>query len=145
MSLYARARILRNRSELDEAIIALRAIPDKHYPLRMEVKRENRKRKETKNRLLNGHLRDIARWRYGAMTVPEKVMERVVEDFKRSDVWPRYSDAEPDYLTGEVLYRPKSRADLTDMEVSGIVNWLSEYINERGIPIHAPEYEGSPT
>jgi hypothetical protein len=141
VSLYAKARICRTHAEIAGACEALLNIPEKHYPIRLEVKRENRKRGEDKNRLLNAHFRDIARWRYGAMTVPERVFEQVVEDFKRSDVWPRYSNPEPDYYTGEVRYLPKSRGDLSDQEVRGIVDWLAWYILEHQIPVHAPEVE----
>ena len=145
MSLYGRDRICRTPSELKEALLALAVIPEKALPIRIHVQKERPKRREDKNRLLNAHLRDIARHRYGGMTVPERVMENVVEDFKRSDVWPRYSDPEPDYNTGEVLYRAKSRGDLNDAEVSGIVNWLSEYMNARGIQSYGPTDQGEPT
>ena len=71
---------------------------------------EKFRRRESKNRELNAHIRDIARHQYGALTVPERIFERVLDDFKKTDIWPRYSDPEPDYFTGEQLYRPKSRA-----------------------------------
>lgn len=145
MSLYAKARICRDRLEMKGAVEALLAIPDKHYPIRIEVKREQKKRREDKNRLLNAHLRDIARHRYGGMTVPERVFEACVDDFKRSEVWPKYSNPEPDYATGEILYRPKSRADLTDQEVRGIVDWLTIYMIDRQIPSTAEVIQGEPT
>lgn len=88
--------------------------------------------------MLNAHLRDIARHKFGDFTVPERVFEQVVEDFKRTDIWPRYSDADPDVFTGEVLYRPKSRRDLTQAEAEGIVQWLEHFMEARGIPSNAP-------
>jgi hypothetical protein len=96
-------------------------------------------RTPTRNRMLNAHLRDIARFKFGGMEVPERVFQAVVDDFKRTDIWPRYSDAEPDTFTGEVLYRPKSRADLTQAEAVGIVAWLEHFMVERGIPSNAPK------
>lgn len=114
-------------------------LEERHLPVTFHLKRLVKRRGEDKNRLLNAHLRDIARWRYGAFTVPDRVFDRVVEDFKGSDVWPRYSDPEPDYYTGEVRYLPKSRADLTDQEISGIVNWLTVYIIDHKVPVHVPE------
>lgn len=145
MSLYAKARICRDSLEMKAAIVALEAIPAKHYPIRIEVKRDRPKRREDKNRLLNAHLRDIARHRYGGMTVPERVFEDCVDDFKRSEIWPKYSDPEPDYMTGEVLYRPKSRADLTDQEIRGIVDWLTIYMIDRKIQSTADIPQGEPT
>lgn len=96
------------------------------------------RRRESKNRALYAHLRDIARHRLGFLYVPEREIERVKADFKRTDIWPRYADAEPDYFTGEVLYRPKSCRDLTDAEVRGILAWLEAYMTEHGIVSHAP-------
>jgi hypothetical protein len=96
------------------------------------------RRRESKNRELNAHIRDIARHQYGAFTVPDRVFERVLEDFKRTDIWPRYADPEPDYFTGEQLYRPKSRRDLTDQEIRGIVNWLEHWMHEKEIPSNRP-------
>lgn len=145
MSIYGKDRICRSSSELKEALLALSAIPEKFLPVRISVKRERKKRGEDKNRLLNAHLRDIARHHYGGMTVPERVMDNVVDDFKRSEIWPKYSDPEPDYNTGEVLYRPKSRADLTDQEVRGIVDWLAIYMMERHILSYGPTDQGEPT
>jgi len=99
---------------------------------------EKIRRRESKNRELNAHIRDIARHQYGALTVPERIFERVLDDFKKTDIWPRYSDPEPDYFTGEQLYRPKSRADLTDQEIRGIVNWLELWMHEKEIPSNRP-------
>src|SRR5690242_10294585 len=121
MSSVSFKRDCRTREDVQDAARKLLELEDRHLPISIHLKRIVKRRGEDKNRLLNAHLRDIARWRYGGMTVPEKVFERVVEDFKASEVWPRYSDPEPDYFTGEVLYRPKSRADLSNQEVSGIV------------------------
>lgn len=104
--------------------------------LRIEKLRE--RRSERKNRELNAHIRDIARWRCGQMRVPERVFEQVLEDFKGSDVWPRYSDPEPNVFTGEVLYRPKSRGHLSEEEAKGITNWLALFMVQHEIPSHAP-------
>lgn len=110
----------------------------KDTPVRVTVAPFHERITETKNRALNAHLRDIARWRLGDMLVPDRVFDRVVEDFKATDIWPHYDDPEPDYYTGEVLYRPKSRADLTDFEARNIVRWLEAYMQEHEIPSHAP-------
>jgi hypothetical protein len=96
------------------------------------------RRRESKNRELNAHIRDIGRHRYGAYTIPDRIFDAVLEDFKKTDIWPRYSDPEPDYFTGEQLYRPKSRAHLTDKEVGGIVNWLEHWMHEKEIPSNRP-------
>ena len=145
MSIYGKDRICHTPSELKEALLALAVIPEKALPIRIHVQKERPKRREDKNRLLNAHLRDIARHRYGGMTVPERVFEACVDDFKRSEIWPKYSDPEPDYMTGEVLYRPKSRADLTDQEVRGIVDWLTLWMIDRQIPSTADIPQGEPT
>lgn len=124
----------------DEDRIQARRIID-HYetPFTLTAKHVNFRRKESKNRLLNAHLRDIARWKYGEMTVPDRVFETVVDDFKRTDIWPRYDNPEPDVFTGEVLYRSKSRSDLTDEEIKGIVQWLEHFMSEKHVKSHAPE------
>jgi len=149
VSLYARARLCRSHAEIAEACEALLNIPEKHYPIRIEVKRENRKRKESKNRLLNVHMRDIARWRYNMGTVPDRLFEKVVDDTKNLQVdgkhiWPRYSDPEPDTYTGETTYGPVSRADLTDKQIEGIMDWLVLFIAENHIPVK-PMEQGEPT
>lgn len=138
MSSVSFKRDCRTREDLQDAAGKLLQLEDRHLPITIHIKRIVKRRGEDRNRMLNAHFRDIARFRYGSMTVPERVFEQVVEDFKRSDVWPRYSDPTPDYYTGESLYRPKSRADLTNQEVSGIVNWLTAYMLEREIPSHGP-------
>ena len=107
-------------------------------PFEVRVGPVKQARAEFRNRQLNAHLRDIARHRCGSFAVPERVFERVVEDFKRTDIWPRDSDSEPDYFTGEVLYRPKSRGDLSEDEAKGIVRWLEHYMAENNIPSNAP-------
>ena len=130
----------RTRS-IDRLLEVVMQLP-KEKEFTVEVDLFRKRRSDAKNKLLNVHLRDIARWRHGGvMTVPDKVFENVVEDFKASTVWPKYSDPEPDYMTGEVLYRPKSRRDLTQLEASGIVNWLTAYCLEHEIPSHAPEQD----
>ena len=91
-----------------------------------------------KHKEVQAHLRDIARWRYGSMTVPERVFENVVDDFKKSEIWPKQGDPEPDYFTGELLYRPVSRTKLTQQQAQGIINWLVAYMGEHQIPSHAP-------
>jgi|SRR5579859_2609977 len=87
---------------------------------------------------VKAHLYDIARWRADTMTPSKRVFERVCEDFKRTDIWPRYSDPEPDYLTGEVMYRPKHTNDLTNAEEKGVMQWLEHYMIENKIQSHAP-------
>lgn len=141
MSFYAKARIVNTPAQLDAIIVEpLRAIPAKHYPLRIEVKREHPRRRESKNRLLNAHIRDIARWRYGVDTVPEKLFEKIVADTKALQVdgkhiWPRYNDPEPDTYTGEVVYGPVSRGELTDKQINGIMDWLVQFIAANNIPV----------
>lgn len=93
-----------------------------------------------KNDALNAMLRDIARWRINCYDVPNQVFERCVDDFKRSEIWPKESDPEPDYMTGEVLYRPKSRRKLSPKEQDGIINWLGFYMREHAIPSNDPRY-----
>ena len=130
----------RTRS-IDRLLEIVMQLP-KEKEFTVEVDLFRKRRSDAKNKLLNAHLRDIARWRHGGvMTVPDKVFDNVVNDFKASDVWPRYSDPEPDYMTGEQLYRAKSRRDLTQLEASGIVNWLTVYMRERDISSHAPEQD----
>ncbi len=96
------------------------------------------RRRESKNRELNAHIRDIARHRYGEMTVPERIFKQVLDDFKKSEVWPKYDNPEPDYFTGETLYRPLSRSDLTDQQILGIVNWLEHFMHSHEIESHRP-------
>lgn len=87
---------------------------------------------------VKAHLYDIARWRSGMEIPPKRVFLQVCADFKHTEIWPHYSDPEPDYYTGEVLYRPKHTNDLTDKEEQGIINWLTWYFIENKIPSHAP-------
>lgn len=94
-----------------------------------------------KNDALNAMLRDIARWRIKAYDVPNKVFEQCVEDFKRSEIWPKNSDPEPDYMTGEILYRPVSRRKLSPLQQDGIMAWLVHYMTENEIPSHDPRIE----
>ena len=93
MSTYGRDRICRTPSELKEALLALAVIPEKALPIRIHVQKEREKRKESKNRLLNAHIRDIARWKFGIETVPERMFDKVVNDtrpgylHRRSHIW----------------------------------------------------------
>ena len=83
-------------------------------------------------------LRDIARWKYVVDVVPEHLYNKVLEDFRRTDIWPSYDNPEPDVFTGEVLYRKKSRRDLNSDEINGIVQWLEHFMIEHNVISHAP-------
>ncbi len=131
-------RICKTQEDMREFAQALSKMPADKLPLEVSITRILPRRKEERNRLLNAHIRDIARHRHGSMTVPERLFERILDDIKRADVWPRYSNPEPDEFTGEVLYRPMSRAHLSDKAISGIVNWLELYMQHKGIVSHAP-------
>ena len=137
-------RICSKQSELVATAQALLLIPEDKLPIAVSIRKMRPLRDEDKNRLLNAHIRDIARHLHGNMTVPERLFERIVNDIKAmkvngAHIWPRYSEPEPDTFTGEILYRPKSRSDLNNDEIRGIVNWLELYMAEKGITSHAPE------
>jgi hypothetical protein len=108
------------------------------YPVRVTFEKAEPRIDYQKLKRLCAMLYDIARFRSGEFHPPARVYEQVVEDFKRTDIWPRYSDPDPDMFTGEVLYRPKSRKDLTPAEYKGVCQWLEHYMTSNGIPSHAP-------
>jgi hypothetical protein len=111
---------------------------EQKLPLRLEF-RQARERNAARFDRMNALIRDIARHELGRMTVSEREHERVVERWKRCDAWPRYSDPEPNYDTGEVMYLPKSRSDLDDDELKGICQWLDHYIDTHGVTRHDPQ------
>lgn len=136
------ARIVRTPEQWPIVEAALRAaviaqLNDNMVPLVISLRRYSPPRSMEKNAALYAHFRDIARHRYGRMDVPERAVEQVKDDFKKTDIWPRYSDAEPDYFTGEVLYRPKSCASLSALELGGILQWLDHYMSINEIRSHA--------
>jgi hypothetical protein len=107
------------------------------YPVRVSYEKAEAHIDYRKLKRLCAMLYDIARFRDGSLTPRKQIYDRVVEDFKNTQIWPRYSDPEPDNFTGEVLYRPKSRADLTPKEYQGIRQWLEHYMAANEIPSHA--------
>lgn len=115
-----------------------RMLGEQKLPLRLEF-RQVRERNPTRFDRMNALIRDIARHELGRMTVTEAEHERVVERWKRTDTWPKYNDPVPDYNTGEVLYLPKSRADLDDDELKGICSWLDHYIDTHEVPRNDPQ------
>ncbi len=129
--------IIRHEHDRAEAVALISSL---NFPgrYRLELRQVREARSKRLHDKLYAHLRDIARQRYGSMTVPDRVVENVKSDFKRTDVWPRYSDSEPDTFTGEVLYRPKSTADMSDAEKRGVIQWLEAYMLEHEIPSYAP-------
>lgn len=129
--------IIRNEHDRAEGVALVSALgfPGRY---RLELTPVREARSMVLHDKLYAHLRDIARHRYGAMTAPDRVVEIVKEDFKRTDIWPRYSDPEPDTFTGEVLYRAKSVAHMDDAEKKGVIQWLEYYMGEKKIPSHAP-------
>lgn len=122
---------------LAQAVKRLAALGEK-LPLTLIIKKYRKHHSDQQLKLLGAMLRDIARWKYGRDVVPESLYERVVDDFKRTDIWPRYDTQEADVFTGEVLYRPKSRRDLSSDEIKGIVQWLEHFQVEHGVVSHAP-------
>lgn len=131
-------KILGSVPDLKRLTAWLLALNESALPIEVTVKKHQPRRKDNQNDALYAHLRDIARSTWNKMDVPDRVVERVKADFKRTDIWPKYSDPEPDYFTGEVLYRPKSCADLSTAEAAGILQWLEHYMHEHGIKSHAP-------
>lgn len=135
--------ICHSRHDLEEVARAVCDVPDAELPLRVELKRYRGKAQTRYLRRLNAQMRDIARWQYGQFTVPERVFDNVVEKTKHmrvdgKHIWPRYSEPDPDPYTGEVVYGPKSRADLNDDECKGICQWLDDFMITRSIPSNAP-------
>lgn len=108
------------------------------YPVRVSFEKAEPHLSYHKLKQVCAMLYDIARFRDGSMTPRKQTYERVVQDFKNTDIWPRYSDPDPDNFTGEVLYRPKSRGDLTPKEARGVCQWLEHYMTANEIPSHAP-------
>lgn len=136
-------RVIRTPEEWPLVEAALRAaviaqLNDNMVPLVISLRRYSPRRNNEQNSSLYAHFRDIARHRYDRMDVPDRAVENVKEDFKRTDIWPRHSDPEPDYFTGEVMYRPKSCASLSAVEARGILQWLDAYMSAHSIPSHAP-------
>lgn len=136
-------RIVSNYPEGERVLDSFLALLGEHFrhskkPLMVSLDEAKKPISWRKNRELEAHLRDIARWRVGDMYVPERIFDNVVDDFKRTDIWPKESTPEPDTFTGELLYRPISRAKLTQIQAQGIVNWLEAYMHEHNIPSHAP-------
>ncbi|MDE2098368.1 MAG: hypothetical protein KGL39_14030 [Patescibacteria group bacterium] len=124
--------------DVAEARRRLCEIPAASLPLVLTLKKYRKHHTQAQLDMLGAHFRDIARWRYGKMTVPQRIYEQVVDDFRESKIWPSYSEPEPDVFTGEILYRKKSRRDLSGDEIKGIVQWLEAFMIERGIVSHAP-------
>lgn len=147
MSLTRRHFILdRKNPRMDEvlagAIAALRAASDRE-PTECVIQTYEPKAGPQRLRGLMARVRDIVRHKLGDMTVPEHRVEQVVDDLKAMTVngahlWPRESDSTPDHFTGEVLYRAKSRRDLTVQEIAGLIRWLDAYMAENNIPSNAP-------
>lgn len=121
---------------LAHAVKQLAALGEK-LPLTLIIKKYHKHHSDQQLKLLGAMLRDIARWKYARDVVPESLYEKVVEDFKRTDIWPSYDDPEPDVFTGEVLYRKKSRRDLSSDEIKGIVQWLEAFQIEHDVISHA--------
>lgn len=126
---------IHNTRELAEAN---RMLGEQKLPLRLEF-RQVRERNPTRFDRMNALIRDIARHELGRMTVTEAEHERVVERWKQTNTWPRYDNPEPNYDTGEVMYLPKSRADLDDDQIKGICNWLDLYIDTHGVTRNDPQ------
>lgn len=131
-------RLVKDRNELRDMTAALLALPDKQFPMVLSFCKYRKRHTEQQNRMLNAHIRDIARWIYKDMKVPERVFDDVLDDLKRNLIWPRYSEPEPDVFSGEVLYRSKSRRDLSSDELRHIVEWLEKFMAEEGVESHAP-------
>lgn len=115
------------------------------YPLKVEVKTHSPKAASAKLDAMMAMVRDICRFYYGSMTVPERIVEEHVEKLKTmvingKDLWPKTDDTTPDYFTGEVLYAPVSRAKLNEAQIKGIMDWLSLYMVEHRIPSNDPRY-----
>jgi hypothetical protein len=108
------------------------------YPVRVSFEKAEPHLSYHKLKRLCAMLYDIVRFRENTMTPSKSGYEREVARWKATDVWPRYSDPEPNPMTGEVMYLPKSRADLTPKEYQGICQWLEHYMTSNGIPSHAP-------
>lgn len=124
-------------AELAHAVKRLAALSEK-LPLTLIIKKYRKHHSDQQLKMLGAMLRDIARWKYARDVVPESLYERVVEDFRRTDIWPSYDNPEPDVFTGEVLYRKKSRRDLNSDEIKGIANWLEHFMVEHNVVSHAP-------
>lgn len=131
-------RLITTKNELRDATAALLALPDKSLPLVLSFCKYRKRHTEQQNRMLNAHIRDIARWIYKDMKVPERVFEGVLYKLKLNVIWPRYSDPEPNEFTGETVYLPKSRRDLTSDELKRLVEWLEKFMAEHEVPSHAP-------
>lgn len=114
------------------------AIGTEKFPMRVDL-RQVRERDDNRFKRMNALIRDIARHELGRMSISEKEHERVVDRWKRTDVWPKETDPTPDYHTGEVLYLPLSRADLDDDQLKGICQWLDHYIDNHGVVRHDPQ------
>lgn len=124
-------------ASLAHAVKRLAAL-NENLPLTLIIKKYRKHHSNQQLKLLGAMLRDIARWKYVVDVVPEHLYNRVLEDFRRTDIWPSYDNPEPDVFTGEVLYRKKSRRDLNIDEIKGIVQWLEHFMVEHGVISHAP-------
>lgn len=121
---------------LAHAVKRLSALGEK-LPLTLTIKKYRKHHSDQQLKLLGAMFRDIARWKYARDVVPERLYENVVDDFKRTEIWPSYDNPEPDIFTGEVLYRKKSRRDLSNDEIKGIVQWLEHFMSEHSVVSHA--------
>lgn len=84
-------RLIKDRNELRDVTAALLALPDKHFPMVLSFCKYRKRRTEQQNKMLNGHIRDIARWIYKDMKVPERVFEGVLWKLKLNIIWPACS------------------------------------------------------
>jgi len=126
-----------------------RAIPDtiKAFEALAEAHDPADKRRSKLDAIM-AHIRDICRHTYGSYQVPDWYVERTVQRFKEMRVngkliWPHDSTPVTDPWTGEILYKPISRAKLSPEQERGILDWLSLYMVENKIPSHDPRYEGA--
>ncbi len=134
--------IISNDRERREAVRKLVDSPETDWPLRVTITKYSHSHSAAQLDKLGGMLRDIARWKIGNPEVSDFQYENVVDDFKRTDIWPRYAASDADIFSGEVVYRPKSRRDLRSDEISGILSWLEFFMAEHCVPIQAAEDKG---